>query len=168
MYCSLDYSSVIIHSMTKTFIYIMFLHFLADFILQPREMGQKKSSEFKWLAGHIAIQISVMAIGLMLLLEPWTSIKFAVLNGLIHAVIDWNIWKGYKLTAYYRLRKVKAEDVECDSPAQWDMVQAMDNKQLVEFLGKRWKYWEDHLFYTTIGLDQFLHITTLVILWWWV
>ena len=37
-------------------------------------------------------------------------------------------------------------------------------KEIRSTEGKHFKYWEDSLFYTTIGFDQFLHVATLVIL----
>jgi len=110
------------------------LHFVADFILQSREMGKKKSSEWRWLAAHLAIQFTVF------LLVGW---KFALANALIHGIIDKNIWNLYKLSVLWRcpeFAKISTEDQAA------------------------FPFWEDHLFYATIGFDQLLHALTLIYL----
>lgn len=107
---------------------LLCLHFLADFILQPREMGKKKSQEPKWLAGHLAIQFLIFSV------VGW---KFALANAAVHGVIDWNLWRFYKLSVIKRFPDATAEN---------------------------FKFWEDHLFFTTIGFDQLLHGLTLVFL----
>lgn len=121
---------------------LLTLHFIADFILQPREMGNKKSVDLRWLAGHLAIQFVIFF--------PFTSIWFALANCAVHGVIDWFIWRGYKWTAHYRIIDKVAGSNTPDE----------DYQETV----KSWKFWEDHLFYTTIGLDQLLHGLTLVFL----
>lgn len=108
---------------------LLILHFVADFILQPREMGKKKSSDIRWLAAHLAIQFIVFA--------PFTSLVFAAANACVHGIIDGTIWNIYKLSVRLRNKNATAEN---------------------------WRYWDDHLFYTTIGFDQLLHGLTLVIL----
>lgn len=126
------------------FIYLFFLHFLADFVLQPREMGRKKSSSVGYLSAHIAIQVAVFLLGLW----PFFGFKIALLmalgNGAIHGVIDALIWKGYALSVWMR-RKDKS----------------MSKKELK----LTWRYYDDHYFYLTIGLDQFLHMSTIVLVW---
>jgi len=107
---------------------LFFIHFIADFILQSREMGQKKSSSWKWLGYHTTI------IFLAFVYFGW---KFALVNAAIHAIIDRNIWGLYKWSTYYREPNATVHN---------------------------WKYWEDHLFYVTIGLDQFLHTATIILL----
>jgi hypothetical protein len=119
---------------------LLLLHFIADFVLQPREMGKKKSEEPRWLAGHLAIQFTVFA--------PFTSIWFALANCTIHGVIDWFIWRGYKYSVISRL----------------GITHMNMNAPNIAELKNSWKYWEDHLFYTTIGFDQLLHALTLVTL----
>jgi len=126
------------------FILSLWLHFIADFLLQSREMGQKKSYELKWLNKHLSIQFFVMFLGLLPFTGYHIAILFAFYNSCIHGVIDWYIWRGYKASVWLRNRKYG------------------HNK---EQLASTWKYWEDHLFYTTIGFDQALHITTLALLW---
>ena len=122
---------------------LMCIHYIADFLLQPREMGKRKSSEPKWLAGHLLIQF--------LCFLPFTGWKFALANCVVHGIIDWNIWKGYKWSAYYRIKK------DTDGMG-WtpEIIQ-----EHIEAKGKQWEYWEDHLFYATIGLDQLLHCLTI-------
>ena len=135
-------------------VYCLFLHLVADFFLQSREMGTKKSSEFAWLAMHLAIQFLMFQVGLGFIVGFGVATKFALLNALIHGVIDWNIWKLYKYSAYVRLAD-QARQEGCRKDQIEDRVKE---------LSKGWKYYEDHLFYSTIGVDQFLHAATLVLL----
>ena len=74
---------------------LLALHFLADFLLQSREMGMKKSEDIAWLLGYLVIQFVVFA--------PFTSILFALANCAVHGLIDWFIWRGYKVTVHHRL-----------------------------------------------------------------
>lgn len=124
------------------------LHFVADFLMQSREMGQKKSSEVKWLLKHLGIQFGVFFVGLTLFVGPTLALGYAVLNALIHGLIDWHIWRLYKAWTHYRLNKGIGTPKEIK---EWQ-----DNEEF--------HYWDDHWFYTTIGLDQFLHGVTLIIL----
>ena len=128
--------------------YCLLLHFIADFILQPREMGRKKSSDSKYLFKHIGIIFAVFLVGT---LDP----VFALANAVIHLGIDAVIWKGYAASAWER-RHSAPKSV---SPAQGSWVIDDPNG-----LKKRWKYWEDHWFYVTIRLDQLLHTVTIVLL----
>jgi len=131
---------------------LLVLHYIADFLLQPREMGQKKSSEPKWLLAHLAIQFAIFA--------PFTSAWFALANCAVHGVIDWYIWRGYKLTAYYRIRKdVIAKYGSWTQPPEEDVN--------IKAGIASWQYWTDKIFYDTIGFDQLLHGLTLVTLAGW-
>jgi hypothetical protein len=118
----------------------MCVHYVADFLLQPREMGKKKSSEPKWLAGHLLIQF--------LCFLPFTNWRFALVNCFFHGVIDWNIWKAYKFMVGVRLK-------------------LNPNHSLLRFGFRKkfnpdhWQYQEDSKFYDTIGFDQLLHFLTL-------
>lgn len=103
------------------------IHFLADFLLQSREMGEKKSSSIEWLGKHVLI--------VLICFLPF-GIEFAVLNAGIHAIIDGSIWNIYKISVYNRFP-------EAD---------------------ENYEYWKDSWFYTTIGLDQLLHVLTILIL----
>lgn len=137
-------------------IYLMILHFIADFLLQSREMGKKKSSEFLWLLKHLGIQYTIMIIGLtpcffLNLISAHKLLALCILNTIIHGVIDWNIWNVYKYSVKIRLiNHYKDTGV---------------HENHIKKAGSNWEYWEDHWFYTTIGFDQLLHASTLVILW---
>ena len=108
------------------------VHFVADFVLQTRAMGKGKSNNILWLLAHLAIQYGAF--------YYFFGHTFALANAVIHGMIDWNIWKLYKLSVKIRNPNMSIED------AQY------------------YRYWDDHLFYTTIGLDQLLHGATLIIL----
>ena len=118
-------------SIVVTLIYLMFLHFVADFLLQSRTMATNKSSSLKYLVQHVLIQFTVFTIGVF-----WLPPMYALANACIHGLIDWHIWRLYKFSVYLR-------DQEATTAT--------------------WKYYEDHLFYTTIGLDQMLHVITILV-----
>lgn len=132
-------------------IFMFFLHFIADFPLQSREMGKKKSKEWRWLFLHTMIQLVVMFTGLLLFLSPAKAYQIACLNAVIHAFIDWNIWKLYALRVQSKLNNHYQDDEDAKAHA-----------------AQNWEYWNDHDFYTTIGFDQFLHASTIVLVIWMV
>ena len=134
----------------KILIIAFIAHFIADFLLQSRQMGKEKSEKFPVLIVHVGTQIIVMYIGLLFVLSGSVAATIAVLNGIVHGIIDWNIWKGYKWTVKKWLK---------NNP---DHVDTINFKEIGV-----WKYWDDHVFYSTIGLDQLLHTLTIVILIGW-
>lgn len=122
------------------FVALMALHFISDFVLQPREMAKNKSENMGYLSLHVTIQFVVFVIGLHLLgYDRDTIMVFSIFNMLIHGLIDRYVWRLYKRVALWR-----------------------EPKELIE--GDTFKFWEDHWFYMTIGFDQLLHITTLALL----
>ena len=128
-------------------VYMFFLHFIADFVLQNREMGKKKSKKIEFLTKHCIIQFVVFSIGLI----PFygvQSAQFGLANALIHGVIDWHIWRLYAISVLHR---------QFDKSVPW--------KDRPKLMYKRYPFWEDHYFYLTIGFDQFLHLATIVTLW---
>lgn len=140
--------------------YLFFLHFLADFILQPREMARSKSTKFGWLLGHLGIQWAVFLIGLAFI-DLKFAIYFSLINAIVHGLIDWQIWNLYKLFTCFRIEyQIRKEQKENQNWTK-DKYLKEKNKTI-----KNWKYWEDHWFYCTIGLDQLLHFTTILILYW--
>jgi hypothetical protein len=128
-------------------VYLLFAHFVADFVCQSREMGQKKSEYAGWLFKHLSHQVIVFTILLSFIVDdPGKVVLFALANAAIHGVIDWYIWRLYKYSVIVRKPKELFDKV-CDH----------SNKRC-------FKYWEDHYFYLTIGLDQMCHGITIVLL----
>ena len=114
-------------------ILLFILHFVADFVLQPRKMGRMKSTHIGWLLAHVFIQFIVFF--------PFTGLKFAACNALIHGVIDGSVWNIYKAVCLMRFPGLRDQKI-----------------------GALYKFWEDDLFYKTIGFDQMLHGLTLIYL----
>lgn len=74
---------------TGLLIYILFLHFLADFVFQSDEMAKGKSKSLKWLAEHIKVYAPVLNTGLLLTgINPLKIAAFVLLNAAVHFVID--------------------------------------------------------------------------------
>lgn len=87
---------------------LLVAHFVADFLLQSHDMSQRKSVEFKVLFMHCGIQAGVVSI-FSLFLFPWEqALWIGGFNAVLHALVDWNIWRAYK-------RYVKAK-----RPENWE------------------------------------------------
>lgn len=132
--------------------YLVFLHFIADFILQSREMGKKKSEDIGYLSIHLLIQFLVILIGVTPFFDRELSLGIAISNTIIHGIIDFSIWRVYKFTALCRIAS-EAKEFHCTD---------VERKKWIAESARNWQYWEDHWFYTFIGLDQMLHVLTLI------
>ena len=132
-------------------VYLAVLHFIADFLLQPRSMGRGKGEisikGISYLSLHLLIQFIIFFAGLSLLLPYRISLEFAAINTICHGIIDISIWKAYPWTVWIRRR---------------------EDNYTREYLKKTWRYWDDYLFYWIIGLDQLLHFSTIVFLWYYI
>jgi len=76
-------------------IWILASHFLADFVCQPRWIGEQKSKSNRILFYHIALYTSLMV---LLLVPLGIDPRYALLNGVIHASID---FVSSRLTTYF-------------------------------------------------------------------
>lgn len=143
------------------------LHFIADFVLQPRAMGKLKSEKLLWLFGHLAIQTIIMGLGLYYFLGLKSTLLFTGLNTLVHGIIDWYIWKGYKKVTYLRLKNSATKTIEYRIQTGDKNLEVVKDQLILDEIkhqADHWQYWEDHWFYVTIGLDQLLHVLTLIVL----
>lgn len=118
------------------------LHFIADFPLQSRDMAREKSTKLKVLIDHVWVHLLVFSTAGWFLLPYMTGLVLAAVVAIVHGVIDWYIWRGYK---WYRMRGLR----HADSAASF-----------------RW--WEDGLFFTVIGFDQLLHGLTIIVAYYFV
>lgn len=68
---------------------ILFVHFVADFILQTNKMATNKSTSTAWLSSHILVYTLVMSV---------FGIQYAIVNGLAHFIVD---FITSRLTSYF-------------------------------------------------------------------
>ena len=94
---------------------VVWLHFVADFIMQTDDMAKNKSTSNKWLLYHTSVYT--------LCLFP-IGIKWALLNGVAHTITDW--------------------------------ITSRINARL-------WAQGKVHYFFVGVGLDQAVHITTMLL-----
>jgi len=93
---------------------LILFHWVSDFVCQTDKMAMNKSSSLKWLSIHVGVYIIPFF---------WFGWQFALLNGIIHWMVD------------FVTSKVS---------------------------GHFWAKNEMHWFFTTVGLDQAIHMATLV------
>jgi len=142
-------------------IYLLFIHLIADFFMQSREMGAKKSKELMWWWLHITIIFFAFAFGLWHWIGFERAFEFALWNAAIHGAIDAIIWNVYGWVVFKETKPEREFITETDK--EYATRLEVHKKELK----KTWKYWEDGMFYNFIGADQFLHGVTLLGLWWW-
>ena len=76
-------------SVALLFFYILLLHFIADYILQPYWMSVEKADRIGILITHILIYTVVIFTGTWLVVGLEQSIKFSLLSGALHFVVDY-------------------------------------------------------------------------------
>lgn len=79
--------------MVWLFIYVLLLHFFADFVLQSRWMADNKSRNVEALTLHVFVYSLTLWVGawIMLAFDYWDVIlvsRFALLNFVVHWIID--------------------------------------------------------------------------------
>lgn len=98
---------------------LIWLHFVADFVLQSDDIAKHKSENNFWLLLHVLVYS---------LPFYWFGPAFALFNGAAHFVTD-----------YFTSRATK----------------------------RLWAKGDRHNFFVVIGLDQAIHMSTLIISLWW-
>jgi len=116
-------------------------HYLADWVLQSPKMGREKSSKLAVLAIHISIIFGVIFLGTSYFLGVQEALKLSAINALTHAIIDWNIWRFYRVSVYLRNKDRDIKDLQ-----------------------KNYKYWLDPVFGYFLGFDQLLHFLILYVI----
>ena len=110
---------------------VLATHFIFDWILQPRAIAKRKSSNWEWMFYHlIVIHAGFTLLAFLCGVSQW----LVVLNTVVHGLQDKFIWSAF---AKFRGPYTK------------------------EYL-KYNKYAEDYWYFTTIAVDQFLHLALLM------
>lgn len=102
--------------MVHKIIILIWIHFIADFLLQPDVMALNKSKSIFWLLSHGVVYGATFI---------FFGFEFAILTALFHIGID-SITS--RLTSYFWIKEKR------------------------------------HWFFVTIGFDQAIHITLLIVL----
>jgi hypothetical protein len=107
-------------------IYILFIHYIADFIFQTNWMALNKSKNNLALLSHVATYSMILFIGLSLYFGPDYNVFLLVLaNGFAHFLTD---YITSRMNAYFWINEKRS------------------------------------FFWWTIGLDQWIHASTLITL----
>lgn len=74
------------------FIYIILIHYLADFGLQTHEQATKKGEGNdpwnKWLFFHVGVYTFVWFIAVLPFFK-WEAFRFAIITFTLHYIVDW-------------------------------------------------------------------------------
>lgn len=123
---------------------LIVIHVIFDFVLQSRETATNKSSNLKYLMPHLFMIFIGMTIFASLSGRYETQNQAGIFifgNVILHGLIDWNIWKLYKVFTYIQIKRGKRENLF-----------TITEDQVGDY-----KYWEDATFYNFIAIDQALH-----------
>jgi len=71
-------------------------HFVGDWWFQSRWMATNKSSNKSVLLQHILIVTAFISIPVLFYVPFTQAVLLLIVNGILHGLIDWNIWRGYK------------------------------------------------------------------------
>ena len=72
----------------QLFAYILFLHYLGDYIFQPYSMSVQKSEDHMMLLYHTIIYTGTIYLGLLFVVGVNEAITFVVLTFLAHYMVD--------------------------------------------------------------------------------
>ena len=74
----------------QLFIFILLIHFLADFGLQTHDQATGKSSSNKWLTYHVGVYSTIWLLASYVLFGSWLlAAIFAVITFCCHFMTDW-------------------------------------------------------------------------------
>ena len=74
----------------QLFLWILVIHFLADFGLQTHEQATLKGSSNKWLFYHVGVYSLIWLIcSLIFFGEIWNAILFSLITFIFHYATDW-------------------------------------------------------------------------------
>lgn len=73
----------------ETILLILFVHFVADFILQTDEMAINKSKSNQWLTIHVAAYMAGFILMTVWFIESQYWLHWILLNGALHWITDY-------------------------------------------------------------------------------
>lgn len=122
----------------NTFLLLIIIHFVGDFIFQTSEMSMRKSISFRWLSYHAIVYSVVLWFGAEFFLPMFPNLEALILfvwvNFACHFVTD---GITSRITAY-----------------MWKRHEANHTERV---WGETWA----HFFFVVIGFDQVIHYSCL-------
>lgn len=149
----------------KFIIYILFIHFIADFLCQSRKMGLNKGKSIKWLSYHVLVYTLVTMFGWGIYFGIPNVLLFFTLTFVTHFVTDYITSKAsgyaYLKMVDYKLKREKYEKhVNMEGRYNDDTKNIYEREQKdTETLEHIWQY----RFWGVIGFDQLIHSITLLL-----
>jgi len=150
----------------NTILAILFIHWLADFIFQNRKMGLNKGKSIKWLTFHVMVYTIVTGFCWVIFSPELVAIKWLlIITFTTHWITDFITSKA---SGFCYLMMNEAKFLKDDYDAHLGMKNRYDDEIRAQLIVKRdhqeerehgWQYW----FWAVIGIDQFIHIATLLI-----
>lgn len=153
--------------------YVFILHFVADWALQSKEMSRQKSNKLLVLLQHAGVHLAVFFFGALLFMSPANALMFSAANAAVHALIDWYLWRFYKLSVFIRRDKLIPQEkyeewgIAPEDLSYKEYIEMLKNKDFTQdteemtYLKEEFKYWDDYWFGFMLGFDQLLHAITL-------
>lgn len=118
-------------------LYIVFIHWVADFVAQTDEMARGKSTSIKWLTRHVVAYGNVFGAGAL----PF--LIYYIIKGENHGIL---------IVSYILL----------NMGLHW-ITDYFTSKQT----SKLWAKGEVHNFFVVVGFDQFIHMACLILTYQW-
>lgn len=147
------------------FIWILFCHYIADFVFQSHWMASNKSKNNVALTIHVSVYTLTMAAGFMAFLayssgqfpgpaEAERTLLFACVTYVTHIATDYltSRWSG----RYFGLA-MAARDAMADGYKLAQMRRSLFGRRFIDVKTDECL----HDFFVVIGLDQFIHQATL-------
>jgi predicted DCC family thiol-disulfide oxidoreductase YuxK len=147
-------------TMLWCFLYILAVHWFADFVLQTHWQASNKSKRLDALTAHVVVYTGVLGLltgalfryGLALP-HPWPWIYFVLANGVLHWITDYftSRWSApiFARAIDYTHRIMMYRDMHGAKPEDGLL-------HLEDQAGHNW-----HNAFVVVGFDQLIHQTTL-------
>lgn len=75
------------------FLYVLLIHFFADFVIQTDDQARLKSTDDKWLMYHAEVYtliwfIAIIAIHDFTHFDTWKTMEFCMITFILHSITD--------------------------------------------------------------------------------